>query len=169
MPQRDHRQIARENPLRFHVERPTRLGRESTTTGEQNRVELAIRVPPAIAAGARVRRRRHRVAREHPAEPPRIREVGHRQQREVESTAAKIREQRGDVKNHEKQLRGNIGALFQDQGYGFIVSPDGYDVYFHENSVVNKDFKKLAVGMDVTFSEEMGDKGPQASSVIVLR
>lgn len=78
------------------------------------------------------------------------------------------REQRGDVKNHEKQLRdGSIGALFTDQGYGFIVSPEGYDVYFHENSVVNKNFEKLAVGMDVTFSEEMGDKGPQASSVIV--
>ncbi len=79
------------------------------------------------------------------------------------------REQRGEVKSHESQLRGSIGTLFPDQGYGFIVSPEGYDVYFHGNSVVNKDFEKLAVGMDVTYSEEMGDKGPQASSVIVLR
>lgn len=80
------------------------------------------------------------------------------------------REQRGYVKNHEnKPLQGSIGVLFPDQGYGFIVSPEGYDVYFHANSVVNKDFEKLAVGMDVSFSEEMGDKGPQASSVTVLR
>ncbi len=78
------------------------------------------------------------------------------------------REQRGDVKSHETQPRGRIGVLFPDQGYGFLVSPEGYDVYFHENSVVNRHFDKLAVGMEVAFSEEMGDKGPQASSVIVL-
>lgn len=78
------------------------------------------------------------------------------------------REQRGDVKTHEKQPRGRISAIFQDQGYGFLVHPEGYDVYFHANSVVNRDFDKLAVGMEVRFNEEMGDKGPQASSVIVL-
>ncbi len=78
------------------------------------------------------------------------------------------REQRGDVKNHEESPRGRINALFTEKGYGFLSSPDGYDVYFHENSVVNKDFKKLAVGMEVRFSEEMGEKGPQASSVVVL-
>lgn len=78
------------------------------------------------------------------------------------------REQRGDVKSHEEQQRGRIGILFPDQGYGFLVSPEGYDVYFHENSVVNRTFAKLTVGMEVTFAEEMGDKGPQASSVIVL-
>jgi len=79
------------------------------------------------------------------------------------------REQRGYVKNHEpKQLRGSIGVLFPDQEYGFIVSPEGYDVYFHANSVANKDFKKLDVGMEVSFAEEMGDKGPHASSVVIL-
>jgi ribosomal subunit interface protein len=78
------------------------------------------------------------------------------------------REQRGDIKSHEPQPRGRISALFPEQGYGFLISPEGYDVYFHENSVVNRDFEKLTVGMEVSFSEEMGDKGPQASSVIVL-
>ncbi|OPY13774.1 MAG: Cold shock protein 1 [Syntrophus sp. PtaB.Bin001] len=78
------------------------------------------------------------------------------------------REQRGDVKSHEPQPRGRISALFPEEGYGFLVSTEGYDVYFHENSVVNRDFEKLEVGMEVSFSEEMGDKGPQASSVIVL-
>jgi ribosomal subunit interface protein len=78
------------------------------------------------------------------------------------------REQRGDVKIHEQQPRGRISALFPEQGYGFLISPEGYDVYFHENSVLNRDFEKLTVGMEVSFSEEMGDKGPQASSVIVL-
>jgi len=78
------------------------------------------------------------------------------------------REQSGVVKIHEKKPEGYISVLFPEQGYGFLVSGEGYDVYFHKNSVVNKDFEKLAVGMEVRFSEEMGDKGPQASSVTVL-
>jgi cold shock CspA family protein len=49
-----------------------------------------------------------------------------------------------------------------------LTSPEGYDIYFHENSVINREFKKLEVGMEVRFAEEMGDKGPQASSVVVI-
>ncbi len=79
-----------------------------------------------------------------------------------------VRTQRGEIKNHEEPPRGQITALFPDKGYGFLSAPEGYDVYFHENSVVNKDFKKLEVGMEVRFAEEMGEKGPQASSVVVL-
>ncbi|MEN6376136.1 MAG: HPF/RaiA family ribosome-associated protein [Smithella sp.] len=78
------------------------------------------------------------------------------------------REQGGEVKNHEKKPHGFISVLFPDQEYGFLVSGEGYDVYFHKNSVINKDFEKLEVGMEVRFSEEMGDKGPQASSVTVI-
>lgn len=78
------------------------------------------------------------------------------------------REQRGEVKNHEESPRGQINALFPDKGYGFLTAPEGYDVYFHQNSVVNKEFKKLAVGTAVRFVEEMGEKGPQASTVVVL-
>lgn len=78
------------------------------------------------------------------------------------------RVQRGEVKNHAAPPRGMIRALFYEGGYGFLTAPEGYDVYFHENSVVNKDFKKLAVGMEVRFTEETGEKGPQASSVVVL-
>lgn len=78
------------------------------------------------------------------------------------------RAQRGEVKNHTEPPRGLISTLFLEDGYGFLTAPEGYDVYFHENSVVNKDFKKLTIGMEVRFAEEMGEKGPQASSVVVL-
>ena len=78
------------------------------------------------------------------------------------------REHRGEVKNHEESPRAQITALFPEKGYGFLTAPEGYDIYFHENSVVNKDFKKLAIGMEVRFAEEMGEKGPQASSVVIL-
>jgi ribosomal subunit interface protein len=77
------------------------------------------------------------------------------------------RQQRLDVKHHEEPPQAKISSLFPDKGYGFLTKADGLEVYFHENSLVNKDFKKLKVGMKVRFAEEMGVKGPQASSVTV--
>jgi ribosomal subunit interface protein len=78
------------------------------------------------------------------------------------------REQRGIVKHHEEPPRGRISALFTEKGYGFLTTPDGHEVYFHKNSVLNKDFEKLKVGTEVRFAEEQGEKGPQASTVTVL-
>lgn len=77
------------------------------------------------------------------------------------------RKQRFDVKHHEETPHAHITSLFPDRGYGFLTKQDGLEVYFHENSVLNRDFKKLRVGMKVRFSEEMGAKGPQASSVTI--
>ena len=54
---------------------------------------------------------------------------------------------------------------FPDAGYGFIVSADGRDVYFHRNSVRNERFEDMEEGMEVVFVEEQGLRGPQASSV----
>ena len=51
---------------------------------------------------------------------------------------------------------------------GFIETADGREIYFHRNSVLNDAFSRLAPGTRVAFSEEMGEKGPQASSVKLL-
>ena len=73
---------------------------------------------------------------------------------------------RGDVKTHEAPPHGTVARVFDDEGYGFIESSDGRDIYFHKNSVVgNGGFKELKVGTPVRFVEEMGEKGPQASAV----
>ncbi len=76
--------------------------------------------------------------------------------------------QRGEVKLHEGPPVARISKLFPDEGYGILTTPDGADIYFHENSVIKDDFARLAVGMEVRFTEEQGEKGPQASSVIVV-
>lgn len=79
-----------------------------------------------------------------------------------------VSQQRREVKHHEEIPQGKISSLFPDKGYGFLSGADGSEIYFHENSVLNKGFEKLKVGMKVRFAEEMGAKGPQASSVTVL-
>ena len=61
-----------------------------------------------------------------------------------------------------------ISALFPDKGYCFLTTLDVCEVYFHEHSVLNRKFKQLDAGMEVRFAEEMGEKGPQASSVTVI-
>lgn len=78
------------------------------------------------------------------------------------------RRQRNQVKSHEPPAQARISRLFPDEGYGFLQTPEGREVYFHQNAVVNGDFPKLATGVEVTFVEEDGERGPQASTVRLL-
>jgi ribosomal subunit interface protein len=79
-----------------------------------------------------------------------------------------VRRQRGDIKTHEHQRRGRVSKLFPDEGYGFLVTPEGDEVYFHENSVLHHGFHRMEIATEVRFVEEVGERGPQASTVIVL-
>jgi ribosomal subunit interface protein len=76
---------------------------------------------------------------------------------------------RHETKGHAKNPVGIVSKLFPDRGYGFIESDDGTEVYFHQNSVLGEKFDKLAIGARVRYAEEDGDKGPQASTVEVVR
>jgi len=69
------------------------------------------------------------------------------------------------VKAHATPPHGRVIRLFPDQGYGFIAAPDGRELYFHRNSVLSGGFEKLEVGSEVSYAEEEGEKGPQASTV----
>lgn len=78
---------------------------------------------------------------------------------------------RGDMKQHENSYESHafVVRLFSDEGYGFIKSPiDGQEYYFHRNAVLHDDFERLHPGTQVRFEAEMGEKGPQASTVQVI-
>jgi len=76
-----------------------------------------------------------------------------------------VARQRGEVKNHEAPPYGRVVNLVPMEDYGTIQTPDGREIYFHRNSVVNAEFDRLESGDEVRFAEELGEKGPQASSV----
>lgn len=76
-----------------------------------------------------------------------------------------VRIRRAKVKTHEAPPEGRIVALYPDEDYGRIAAPDGREIYFHRNSVVDADFDRLEPGAAVRFDEEAGDEGPQATSV----
>jgi cold shock CspA family protein len=54
-----------------------------------------------------------------------------------------------------------------EEGYGYLETPDGREIYFHCNSELHPGFDRLAVGTEVRFVEEPRDKGPQASTVAI--
>ncbi len=73
--------------------------------------------------------------------------------------------QRGGVKTHFEKPVARVVRIFPEQGYGFLMTPEGREVYFHKNAVLDGKFEALKVGTEVTFIEQSGDKGAQASSV----
>jgi len=75
------------------------------------------------------------------------------------------RVQRQDVKTHETPPHGRISVIFPMEDYGRILTPEGRDIYFHRNSIIDAEFDDLEEGMEVRFSETQGDNGPQASTV----
>jgi cold shock CspA family protein len=75
------------------------------------------------------------------------------------------RRRRGVVKLHEGPPHARVTKLFPDDGFGFLETPDGREIYFHENSVLAAGFSGLKIGTEVHFAEEMGENGPQATTV----
>ncbi len=79
------------------------------------------------------------------------------------------RRQRGKVKVHESVAHAMVNKIFPEEGFGFIQTPDAREIYFHRNSVLPPGFDRLQVGTEVCFSEEQGAKGPQASTVRLVK
>lgn len=78
------------------------------------------------------------------------------------------RKQRAEVKHHEAPFSlGRVIRIFPYEGFGFIGTADEREVYFDANAVVDKDFELIEVGTTVRFCEELGEKGPQATTVHV--
>ncbi|MEK6812994.1 MAG: cold shock domain-containing protein, partial [Nanoarchaeota archaeon] len=80
---------------------------------------------------------------------------------QLEDYARKLR---AEIKYHDEvKEEGQISKLFYDDGYGFLKTRDGREVYFHENAILNKDFENLQLGEWARFNIELGDKGPQVT------
>lgn len=75
------------------------------------------------------------------------------------------RRQRGDTKIHAPILHGKVTRLMSDEGYGFIETPDGRELYFHRENLAGHDFDRLTAGEAVQFLEDIGSEGYQAKRV----
>ena len=79
-----------------------------------------------------------------------------------------IRKMRGQVKAHEPVPTGRIARFDPNTGFGFIEAADGHEIYFDQNSIVDGKPGIIGSGLQVSYVEELGEKGPQASTVRVL-
>jgi cold shock CspA family protein len=85
-----------------------------------------------------------------------------RARRQLQDHARKMR---GQVKIHGTQPSGTVIRFDPQSGFGFIEAEDGHEVYFHKNSMIGGRPSQIRRGARVTFVEEIGEKGPQASTV----
>lgn len=85
-----------------------------------------------------------------------------RARRQLQDQTERIR---GEIKHHEAEPVAVVKSVFRADGFGFLESEDGRDIYFHRNSVEAPGFDALEIGERVAFLEEQGAEGPQARLV----
>jgi len=76
-----------------------------------------------------------------------------------------VRRAQGQIKHREGPPTATVVRIDPLGEFGFLETGDGQEVYFHRNSVLDDGFASLKVGSRVTFAEEAGEKGPQATTV----
>ena len=144
---------------RVAIEKP----HSTVKSGNPYRVRLDITVPLGHEI---VIRREPGNSEMHESLPAVIRDAFNAARKQLQKL---VEIQRKEIKSHpEQEVRAIVTKIFPEDGYGFIRTINGREIYFHKNSVVNQDFEKLAPGVGVRFFEEDGEKGPQASTVQII-
>ncbi|MGM0453087.1 MAG: HPF/RaiA family ribosome-associated protein [Thermodesulfobacteriota bacterium] len=144
---------------RVSIEQP----QEKQRSGNRFRVRIDLRVPPGKEL---VTRRESGQGEMHEGLRKVITDAFGSMERQVKKL-------KGKQQNHFKtqpapsdaRETGIVIRKFPDEGYGFIKTLNGQEVYFHKNSVSNNDFDRLEIGTGVRLVETEGEKGPQASTV----
>src|SRR4030067_658036 len=94
-----------------------------------------------------------------------IRDAFDAARRQLEEHVRRQREAPKTETAREAPAYARVARLLSAQDHGFLETHDGREVYFHRNSVLNGGFDRLKVGVEVRYTEELGEKGPQASTV----
>ena len=63
------------------------------------------------------------------------------------------------------QTRGQVKWFDPKKGYGFIVGPQGQDVFVHYSQIQGDGFRSLRDGEEVDYELLEGEKGFQAKAV----
>ena len=64
--------------------------------------------------------------------------------------------------------QGTVKWFNGSKGYGFIARDTGEDVFVHYSAILADGYRTLEEGQRVEFVVMQGEKGPQASEVIIV-
>lgn len=64
-----------------------------------------------------------------------------------------------------KDVQGTVKWFDHKKGFGFIVGPEGQDIFVHYSQIEGEGFRVLKDGSMVRYDAEKGDKGWHASRV----
>lgn len=94
-----------------------------------------------------------------------IRDAFDEARRQLEDHARKVR---ADTKVHPVPDHGRVSRIFPYEGYGFIETADGQEIYFQRECLAEGDFDDLDIGAEVRFFVHPGEgeRGEQASTVV---
>jgi CspA family cold shock protein len=67
-----------------------------------------------------------------------------------------------------ERVVGTVKWFNSGKGYGFIAREGGPDVFVHFTAIQADGFRTLEEGQKVEFTIEQGQKGPQASNVVLV-
>ncbi len=67
-----------------------------------------------------------------------------------------------------ERKQGTVKWFDNAKGYGFIISPEGDDVFVHYRVIDGDGYRSLTEGQNVEFVAVKGEKGWQASEVSVV-
>ncbi len=60
---------------------------------------------------------------------------------------------------------GTVKWFDSKKGFGFIISPEGKDVFVHYSTIEGDGFRSLKDGEQVEYEQQQGDKGLLAKNV----
>ena len=65
-------------------------------------------------------------------------------------------------------MQGKVKMFNKEKGYGFIINPDGKDVFFHYSELVMDGFKTIEDGAEVEFEQVETERGLQGKHIVKL-
>jgi len=144
---------------RIAVEKP----QEQERTGNPFRVRIGVTVPPKQEL---VVTREASEGDLHKRLPTVLRGAFGAMQRQLKRLVD--RQHKGVKTDAEPGLGGFVSLLLRKEGYGFIRSLDGRQIYFHRDSLPGGEFDRLEIGTSVHWVEGQVEKRPRATSVRIV-
>jgi ribosome-associated translation inhibitor RaiA/cold shock CspA family protein len=89
-------------------------------------------------------------------------------ERQLSEYKDKLKDHGAGIRHESAQQNlGQVTELNPDRDFGFLLTKEGGQLYFHRNSMLTGDFDALRLQEEVYYVEDVGDTGPIATKVRV--